>query len=179
MTAPRRSLPPDGVIRADRLRLSVTDALWPLAIENAAAITDHFARRKAGNPSFYDGQVFVLRDVWLEGAGIAGTLSLERFSSFLYWRDGMARDGATLDGFGSALVRSSEGHVLAVTAAQSTLNAGQVFLPGGFIDQRDRRGDRSIDIDASITRELLEETGLDAAALQRVPGYLVARSGRH
>lgn len=179
MTSHRRSLPADGVLRTDSLRLRVIDTPWPLAVENAAAIADHFARRTAANPSFYDGEVFVLRDIWQEGTGIGATLSLERFSSFLYWRDGLADDGRTLDGFGAALVRSAEGHVLAVEASPTTLNAGRIYLPGGFIDARDVGTDRMIDIDASIARELTEETGLEVRALQRLPGYLVARLGRH
>jgi 8-oxo-dGTP pyrophosphatase MutT (NUDIX family) len=178
-TMPRQSLPPKDVIRADSLRLSVTNAPWPLAIENAAAISSHFAHRQAANPSFYDGRVFVLRDVWCEGTGMKASLSLERFSSFLYWRDGKARDDATLDGFGSALVQSAEGHVLAIKASPGTLNAGRVYLPGGFIDARDLRADGVIDIEASIARELAEETGLDALSLHRRPGYLVGRHGRH
>lgn len=168
-----------GVIRTDQLRLSVTDAAWPLAVANASTIAAHFARRQAANPAFFDGQVFVLRDLWQNGSSIEGSLSLERFSAFLYWRDGLADDASTLDGFGAALVRSAEGHVLAVTASSDTLNAGRVYLPGGFIDARDVRGDRSLDIDASIARELAEETGLDTGTLQRVPGYIVARHGRH
>jgi len=174
---PRHSLPTNDIIRTDSLRLSVTKAPWPLAVENAAAIDSHFARRKTANPSFYDGQVFVLRDIWREGTGIEASLSLERFSSFLYWRDGLARDEATLDGFGSALVQSADNHVLAIEASPGTLNAGRVYLPGGFIDARDVRSDRAVDIDASIARELAEETGLDALSLYRRPGYLVARHG--
>jgi len=178
MSASRHSLSRDGLLRTDSLRLAATGAPWPLAVENAAAIAAHFANRRAANPSFYDGQVFVLRKLAQDAAGITATLSLERFSSFLYWRDGCAEDDATLDGFGAALVRSAEGHVLAVRAAADTLNAGRVYLPGGFIDARDVRDDGTIDIDASIARELAEETGLDAHTLQRVPGYIIARHGR-
>jgi len=133
----------------------------------------------ADNPSFYDGQVFVLRDVWQSGSSIAGTLSLERFSAFLYWRDGLTNDRITYDGFCTALIRSEEGHVMAVRASAGTLNAGRVYLPGGFIDARDALPDGTVDLDVSVTRELAEETGLDTALLHRQPGYIVARSGQH
>jgi 8-oxo-dGTP pyrophosphatase MutT (NUDIX family) len=179
MTVKRRSLPSNEIIRADTLRLAVTDIPWALAADNAAAIRSHFDHRKTANASFYDGQVFVLRDIRRDGSDIEALLSLERFSSFLYWRDGNAHDDATLDGFGSALVQSAEGHVLAIKASPGTLNAGRVYLPGGFIDARDVRSDQTIDIDASIARELAEETGLDVRSLSRRPGYLVARHGRH
>lgn len=171
--------PESDVIEIGSLRLSVTDRPWQLARENAAEISAHFARRKATNPAFFDGQVFVLRELRHENGGMEAELSLERFSAFLYWRDGLGHDPQTLDGFGSALVRSAEGHILAVRAAPGTLNAGRVYLPGGFIDARDARDDGTIDIDASIARELAEETGLDANGLHRTPGYFVVRSGRH
>lgn len=173
------SLPADFIGRIDRLRLTTTDTPWPFATDNRAAIADHFERRRNGNPAFFDGQVFVLRQLSREPDAIAGTFSLERFSAFLFLRDGAGSDSTVLDGFATALVRSAEGHVLAGRAAPGTLNAGRVYLPGGFIDARDRRPDGTIDIDASVARELVEETGLTATELTRIPGYIVARHGRH
>ncbi len=175
----RPSLPADFIGRINRLRLTTTDTPWPFATDNRAAIADHFERRRDGNPAFFDGQVFVLRQLSREPDAITGTFSLERFSAFLYWRDGVSSDSTILDGFATAVVRSAEGHVLAGRAAGDTLNAGRVYLPGGFIDARDRRPDGTIDIDASVARELAEETGLAVADLARMPGYIVARHGRH
>ncbi|MEZ5818990.1 MAG: NUDIX hydrolase [Hyphomicrobiaceae bacterium] len=179
MSSERRPLFSEGLRRVDRLRLGTTDMPWPLAISNAADIRCHFKRRQSENPAFYDGEVYVLREAWQCGPEVEGLFSLERFSSFLYWRDGLGSDAATLDGFGTALVRSSEGHVLAVRAASDTLNSGRIFLPGGFIDARDREPGGLIDIDRSIARELAEETGLKVDDLARVPGYIVGRRGRH
>jgi len=173
------SLAPDFIGRLDHLRLTTTDTPWPLAVSNAQAIADHFEHRRNGNPAFYDGQIFVLRQLRRELDAIAGSFSLERFSAFLFWRDGLGTDSAALDGFATAVVRSIEGHVLVGRAALDTLNAGRIYLPGGFIDARDRRPDGTIDIDASVARELAEETGLDVARLTRVPGYIVARHSRH
>ena len=168
-----------SIERVGNIRLRAVHTPWPLAVANAAAIAAHFEARRSANPAFYDGEVFVLRDLRREPGGMAGAMSLERFSSFLYWRDGLASDHPTLDGFGTALVRSLEGHVIAGRAANGTLNAGRVYLPGGFIDARDAGLDGSIDIDGGIARELAEETGLDISGMARVPGYIVARQGRH
>jgi len=172
-------LPPEFIGRVDRLRLTTTDTPWALAGANASAIAAHFEHRRNGNPAFFDGQVYVLRQLHRQLDAIVGTFSLERFSAFLFWRDGLGADLATLDGFATALVRSAEGHVLAGRAAPGTLNAGRVYLPGGFIDARDQRPDGTIDIDASVARELVEETGLAVTDLTRIPGYIVARHGRH
>jgi len=172
-------MPTDTIVRTPQLRLRQTGAAWPFAVAHAGPIARHWARRSAENPAFYDGEVLVLRELASGADGTDGVLSLERFSAFLYWRDQGRPDDATLDGFGSAIVRSAEGHVMVGRTATNTLNPGRVYLPGGFLDARDARPDGSIDIDASIARELREETGLDAGRLQRLPGYLVARHGRH
>ncbi len=124
--------------------------------------------------------MLVLRALRKGALGIEADFSLERFSAFLYWRDGAAAvaDG-TLDGFASALVRSAEGHALLGRAAGGTLNSGQLCLPGGFLDARDIRPDDSIDIVASAARELEEETGLTAKDVMPQPGTIVARYGRY
>ena len=164
-------MPAPSFERVQDLKLATTCEPWPFAQRHAEAIQRHWAARTAENPSFWDGEVFVLRRLLRQGATIEGTLSLERFSAFLCWRDRMATDVETLDGFASAVVRSTEGHVLLGRAAADTLNGGRAFLPGGFIDPRDRRADGSIDLDAAVARELAEETGLAAEELTRTPGY--------
>lgn len=165
--------------RVGHAHLGVTHAPWPFAVSNGSAIAAHWQRRKAENPSFFNGRVFVLRQLERHAGSIEATLSLEQFADFLYWRDLGYPDTGTLDGFGSALVRSAEGHVLLGHHAAGTLNAGSVYLPGGFLDARDVTAGGTIDLDASIARELAEETGLDAAALTRIPGVLLSRFARY
>lgn len=171
---------PDGSCRRVAcVRLAVTPSPWAFATTHAEAIARHWQCRKAANPAFFNGRVFVLRGFTDGPAAIEATFSLENFADFLYWRDHDIADGGTLDGFGSALVRSAEGHVLLGRNAAGTLNAGKLYLPGGFLDARDVGPDGCIDLDASIARELLEETGLDATSLVRVPGIIVVRYRRY
>lgn len=165
--------------RVQCLRLVVTEAPWAFAVDNAAAIASHWQRRSAENPAFFNGQVFVLRRIERAGSGIRATFSLEAFADFLYCCDlGYAGTGI-LNGYGSALVRSAEGHVMLGHCAAGTLNAGKFYLPGGFLDARDVGADGLIDLDRAIARELAEETGLDAASLDRAPGYMLVRYDHH
>lgn len=166
-----------SVARVAALEARSTAEPWPLAMNAAGAIADHFRRRQTENPRFFDGEVLVLRSLVKRQATVLATFSRERFSSFLYWRDDPARDPAVRDGFVSAVVRSAEGHVLLGLTGAGTLNAHRLNVPGGFIDPRDIANDGSIDIDGAATRELAEETGLDVTALQREPGYLIAEVG--
>ena len=168
-----------SIARVGRLRLSLTGAPWPFALAHRADIASHWEGRVAANPAFWDGEVLVLRELGWAGETLCGIASLERFSGFLYWRDHPWLDRSGLDGFGAAIVRSAEGHVLVGRAAAGTLNAGRIYLPGGFLDVRDVTTDGTIDVAACAARELAEEIGLDVAGLVRVPDVIVARHGRH
>ncbi len=171
-------LPTDGLTRIETVRARVSTAPWPLAVDHAGAIGAHWRRRLAENRAFYDGQVFVLRQLAIAPPRVDAVFSLERFSAFLYLRDHPHLACDSLDGFCSAVIRSADGAVLVGKTSATTLNAGRLNVPGGFLDARDARPDGTIDIDASAARELAEETGLDVRSLTRHPGYRIVRAGR-
>lgn len=173
------AIPEHHFERVQHLRLVVTETPWDYAAANSQAIARHWQRRSAENPAFFNGRVFVLRRIERTSGRIAASFSLEAFADFLFCRDHGYAGSGILNGYGSALVRSAEGHVMLGRSAAGTLNAGNLYLPGGFLDARDARPDGLIDLEAAIARELTEETGLDAAALDRVPGYLLVRHGHH
>ena len=79
------------------------------------------------------------------------------------------------DAFGSALIRSAEGHVILGRQRAGNINAGIAYLPGGFIDARDVTAAGKIDISASILRELQEETGQLPGEFHIVPGFLLTQ----
>ncbi len=163
-----------GTVRVERVVLrEVTDA-WDFAGVHAAAIAAHWARRSAEQPAFFNGTILLLRRFDVGGGTFAAEFSRESFASFLYWREQGHRDPTVHDGFGSALVRSVEGHVLLGRQSAGHLNSGLAYPPGGFLDPRDVDAGGQIDIDASIQRELAEELAVDdRIALRRMPGYWV------
>ncbi|MEZ5856375.1 MAG: NUDIX hydrolase [Hyphomicrobiaceae bacterium] len=170
---------PGEVDRVARLTLTSDSAPWTFAGQHAAAIGAHWQRRTQENPSFFNGQILVLRALRGGSDGFEGHLSLERFAAFLFWRDGVQSDPDVWDGFVSALVRSRQGDVVLGLNAAGTLSGGRMGLPGGFLDANDIRPDGSVDVVGAAAREFSEETGFDASLLRRVPGYLVARHGRY
>ena len=172
-------LPPeseDGTVRIARCELGVAPQPWPFEDRCAAEIAAHWQRAVAERPKLFNGTVYLLREGTLEGATYKGTFVRTDFKSFLYWRESGYRDASVRDGFGSAVIRSAEGHVLLGRQTSGNVNAGLAYPPGGFIDARDVHAG-AIDIEASVARELTEETGLEAAELERVPGYLLTRAG--
>ena len=140
----------------------------------------HWNLAKAANPTFFNGVIHLVEDIETEKGEVRARLLRTDFQSYLYWRDqGFPKAAAVLDGFGSALIRSTEGHVLLGRQRLGNINAGLAYPPGGFIDARDVGAGQTLDIAASVAREVLEETGLGAGELEAGPGYLVTRAGAH
>jgi hypothetical protein len=142
----------------------------------------------------------------VSGGVLSGEMWVTDFKSFAHWKDAGRPDADAFDCFGSIILRSAEGHVLLGRQRQG-LSAGQCYLPSGVIDDADidpdagsrvagggnRRVDTcvgmdaaprvavgmagTVNIDRNVSREMAEETGLDARLLSRRPGYLVTRAG--
>ena len=166
----------NSVTRVSACRLRVDDAPWGYARENAAAIDAHWQARLITHPHDFDGIIHMVRDYAIKDGALVATFRRTSFKCFLYWRAQSYPEAAALDAFGSAILRSSEGHVL-LGRQRKGINAGLAYLPGGFIDGRDVAMNGLIDIGASIARELAEETHLDVAKLTRTPGFVVTRCG--
>lgn len=178
------SMPPeiawlrDGAVdRIARCRLEVRDEPWPFAVMHRAAIDEHWAKRTPEQLGYFNGTVYVLVSQTLAGPDFAAVMRPVEFKNFLYWREQGFPETGVRDAFGSALIRSVEGHVLLGRQSAGNLNAGLSYMPGGFIDPRDVDEAGRIDIAASVLREAMEETGLDAADLGRVPGFILTRCG--
>ena len=173
---PHRICAPEGTsVRVARCALALSGEPWSYAERHRAAIAAHWERTRAERPKLFDGPVHVLTTHALRGDTLTGTFACTDFKSFLYWREHGA-DGPTRDGFGSSLIRSSDGCLLLGRQSEGHLNAGFAYPPSGLIEPGDGAGE-TIDIEANIARELEEETGLGRADLERRPGYVVTVSG--
>ncbi len=178
MRATKFAAEPDRVVRIESLTLAVSSAHWVYADNHSEAIDAHWKLAIAANPSFFNGVIHVIESIDVGHAHVAARLNATGFKNFLYWRDeGFPADGGVLDGFGSALIRSAEGHILLGRQRPGNVNAGLAYLPGGFIDSRDVGADGTVDIAASIERELREETGLGLDDLTAEPGFIVTLTG--
>jgi hypothetical protein len=156
--------------------LTVREAGWAFAVSNAPAIEEHWRARKAENPTLFNGRVFLMEAGGLAGDRFEAVLRPIDFKAFLFWKERAGADRHGLDCFGSALLVSREGHVLLGRAAGHTINEGLIYPPGGFFDERDVAGGR-IDLEASVRREVVEETGLPTEWLTPEPHAWVTRTG--
>lgn len=167
------------VRRIERCRLRLEPYRWPLAENNADAITAHWQQASARNPGFFNGTVLLLSGYRIDGATLEASAFATEFRNYLYWRDNGFADVSIVDGFGSAIIRSSDGGLLLARQRGGNVNAGLYYLPGGFIDMRDVSASGVIDIEASIAREVAEETGLAPDAWTAEPGFIVTRRRQH
>ena len=83
------------------------------------------------------------------------------FAAFLAWRDFGFPGGVVCNGFSMAALRGADGAFLLGEMAAHTANAGSVYFAAGTPDRQDVFGER-VDLTASVTRELEEETGVAA-----------------
>jgi len=158
--------------------LCVAGGTWPFADRHRSEIEAHWARRVRETPGFFNGAVFVVTGYSVSAGGrLSAQFVRTDFKSFLYWRETGFRDESVLDGFGSALILSADGGVLLGRQRAGNLNSGLCYPPSGFIDASDVREDGVIDIDASVAREVAEETGLSPPVIARGEGYIVTRAG--
>ena len=163
---------------ARRCRLAVEDKKWLFSAANEDAIDALWAERTASNPRLFNGRIHLVTHFAIgDDETFSARFLATDFKSYLLWREQGFVDTTVSDGFGSALLRSAEGHILLGRQTDGYINAGLSYLPGGFIDPRDVTPEGTIDIEASIARELREETGLAQSDLERVPGFHLTLTG--
>lgn len=165
-----------GVTRVTDADLCVEDRAWEFAIHNRDAIDRHWDAARAANPNYFNGVVYLTSSASIVNSVATARLFATEFKVALYWRDVGYPETGVLDGFGSALIRSSDGAVLLGRQRPGHINSGMTYLPGGFIDARDVAGDGRVDLVSSVLRELEEETGLGLADGAAAPGFILTRA---
>lgn len=158
--------------------LRVSAGRWAFADAHGAEIDAHWDRRTRETPQFFNGTVHILQDYDLSrDERFSARFVRSDFKSFLYWREQGFPDTSVRDGFGSAILFSASGKLLAGRQRGGNLNSGLAYPPGGFIDAKDIDADGVIDIETSVLREISEELGLAHADLARLPGFIITAAG--
>jgi 8-oxo-dGTP pyrophosphatase MutT (NUDIX family) len=158
-----------------RLDLRFAPRRWAFAQERRAEIDAHFARLQRDKP-VWNGRVLLMHEHALTGDMLRGDWLETDFASFLAWRDWGFPDPAMCNCFAAAALQGSDGgFVLGVMGAR-TSNAGKIYFPSGTPEPGDV-ADGRVDLEASVRRELLEETGIAAEDLDVASGWDVVTAG--
>jgi len=152
---------------------------WAFARDEAQAIADHWRKRVAQRPRMFDGRV-LLQHAWeiVEEGGVSVMRAQwfeTSYSAMTAWIDFEFPDPHVRNGFAMAALRARDGFVLAEMGAH-TAHAGRVYFPAGTPDLGDVAQGK-VDLEASVLRELTEETGLSPDELTIDPGWLVVDAG--
>lgn len=164
------------VVRIERLDLAYAPRPWPFAQSRRTEIDAHFARRKAERPALWNGQVLVLYDHAVDGAVFRGAYLKTDYASFISWIDWGHPETGVRDCFSQGALRAADGAFLLGVMGPHTANAGQIYFPAGTPDPSDVKGD-TVDLTASVWREVEEETGLTSADVDAEPGWYSVFSG--
>ncbi len=166
---------PQDVVEVDGVDCRFEQRPWPFAVERAAEIDRHWHAVTREKPKLFNGRVLLLHRGAVESDAAAGTLFRGAylqtdFKAFLAWRDlGMPESGVR-NGFGMAALLGSDGAYVLGEMGRHTANAGRVYFASGTPDPTDIV-DGAVDIEGSVRRELLEETGISPDEVSFEPGF--------
>ncbi|KZL21438.1 putative acetyltransferase [Pseudovibrio axinellae] len=135
-------------------------AKWSFAAQNRQDISQNWQALIARTPALWDGKVLLVSSYTFKQGKFSAELMHIDYSAFLAWRDWGFPDKQSTNLFGCTVIRSREGDLIFGKMGENTAAAGQVYPPGGNLDQSDITPNGKVDIIASIARELEEETGL-------------------
>ncbi len=159
------------------IRLST--APWNFTTERAAEIEANWQRRLRDNPALYNGKVLLADKIALnatpEGARLEGACFVAEYKAFQAWRD-FGWPGEVKNVFAMAALRSADGAYLLGEMASWTANAGEIYFPCGTPDLDDLAGEK-LDLEASLWRELREETGFADTDFAEAQGWSVVFDG--
>jgi hypothetical protein len=171
----------NGVYPVARLETAFAPARWDFAEREAARIDAHWALALVEKPKMFDGRVLLLRDPRIvaspEGSVFRGSFFDTNFRNFHAWFGFGFPDETAYNCFSMAALRSSDGAFLLGEMGAHTMNAGQIYFAAGTPDLSDIFGE-SVDLGASVEREMEEETGVKPCEASPAPGWTVVVSGQ-
>jgi len=155
------------VHKLHRCHLTLGDGSWPFETDRAEEIREHWRGAVAEKPAMWDGRVLLMTEWTLADGVLEGRFADVAYSSYHAWKTWGFPDVSVVNCFGSAMIQSSDGALIYGIMAASTSNGGKIFPVAGMLDHQDVTGDETIDIFASVGRELAEETGLSVSDCRR------------
>jgi pyridoxine kinase len=165
-----------SVFHIDRLDLSFVPKSWAYADKYRADIDVWFADMCRTNPALWNGRVLMLHQQAIERGVLRGQYLETDYASFAAWRHWGRPHAEVRDCFSAAAIQTADGAFLLGVMGPHTFNAGRIYFPCGTPDPDDIV-EGKVDLEHSVQRELLEETGLAMSAFTPEPGWTMVVDG--
>ncbi len=159
-----------SISHIERLDLAFTPKVWRFAAGHRADIDAHFAALRRDKPALWNGSVLLMHEHMIDDDVLRGAFLETDYASFRFWRDQGSPEAGVHDCFGAAALIAADGACLLGVMGSHTANAGQIYCPCGTPGPEDIAGAK-VDLDFSVSRELMEETGLSVAEFRAEPGW--------
>ncbi len=150
---------------------------WRWARDERVRIDEHWASRVAAQPRLFNGTVLLAADRRFDGDVFRIAFFPVDFAAFLAFRDFGSPDPAVVNAFALGALRASDGAYVLGVMSDHTANAGLAYFPAGTPDPSDVTPDGTVDLAASLLRELAEETGLDPDPAFVEDGWTIVDTG--
>ena len=171
----------NGIFSVARIETAYRAGPWDFARDEAERIDAHWREARAKKPKLFDGRVLLLRHAEIldtpDGGLLRGDFFETDFRNFLTWRDFGFPDRAVYNCFSMAALRSSDGAWLLGEMGAHTATAGKIYFAAGTPDRNDIFGD-TVDLAASVAREMLEETGFSPEEAPASIGWRLVVAGQ-
>jgi 8-oxo-dGTP pyrophosphatase MutT (NUDIX family) len=168
------------VLPLKRIEWRLEQGRHPLEADAANAIDEGWRQRILQRPRLHDGEVVLGTTFSLADGGLSGACRKIRYAGLLHFLD-LPDGGAPVHPwrhlFAWPALVSADGRAVMGRMAAHTANAGRIYFPAGSLEADDFVGGLA-DIDANMSREVREETGLDLGRARPDPGYLLLPAGR-
>lgn len=148
------------ITRVSRVEAKSVPMKWEWAEANRTFIETNWKRRTADTPKMFNGRVLLLNDLKFEQDLCRNTYFETDYADFIAWIDRGYPDKSIANGFAMGALRGSDGAFICGVMSAHTANTGRIYFPAGTPDLADLRPDGTVDLAESLTRELIEETGL-------------------
>lgn len=148
---------------------------WRWARENRPVIEAHWDARRRSNPKLFNGTVLLASGSSIAGDIARATFFEADFASFLAFKEMGFPDEGVANAFAMAALRCADGGFLLGVMGRESANGGHIYFPAGTPDLSDLRPDGSVDLGASVLRELAEETGLPPEAYTVADEWIIVR----
>ena len=146
--------------------LMLVPGSWPFAEQHKREIETHWAKNLRENPDLWNGKLLIARTPKIDNGILSAQCVEVEYAAYLAWREWGYPDMSRFNIFGTALVRSREGHLLYGVMGDRTSWPGRTYPPAGSLELEEVGPDGRLDAFASGARELKEETGIDVTVLQ-------------